>query len=381
MLKAKKIAENVYWVGAKDYDVRSFHGYKTGRGATYNAYLITGEKNVLIDSVKKTFADEMIQRISSVTNVENIDIIISNHAEFDHSGSIKTIADISGATVIATAAGAKTLKNLYGEMNFKTVAAGETLGIGEFEFSFLPTPMVHWPDNMVTFEKKNKILFSNDAFGQHLAVSGIFDTEISLEISLYEAEKYYANIVMPYAPQVKKALDAAKSLRPEIIAPSHGVVWTKHIGDIFALYDRMTAGEKKNKAVITYDTMWGNTEIIAKQIGAKFEEICDDVIYANLQTVDRSDLMADIAECKYLCVGSPTLNSTMMPSVAAFLNYVTGLKPPALNYVAFGSYGWGGGAIKQICEILDKAGYTKLGEAGAIYKPETLNLKFIDDLK
>ena len=378
MMQAKKIADKVYWVGAEDFNVRSFHGYKTGRGATYNAYLITGEKTVLIDSVKKTFTDEMIERISSVTDVKNIDIIISNHAEFDHSGAIKTVADISGAQVYATAAGVKTLKNLYGDMNFKTVAAGETLDIGDFEFAFIPTPMVHWPDNMVTFEKKNKILFSNDAFGQHLSSSNIFDTEISLEISLYEAEKYYANIVMPYAPQVKKALDAAKSLSPAIIAPSHGVIWTKHVKDVFALYDKMTAGEKCDKAVIVYDTMWGNTEIIAKQIGAKFEQKGVQVIYANLQVTDRSDIMADIAECKYLCVGSPTLNATMMPSVAAFLNYAVGLKPPALSYIAFGSYGWGGGAIKQICEVLDKAGYNKLGEVGAVYKPQELNLEFLD---
>ncbi len=381
MMQAKKIAKNVYWVGAEDFNVRSFHGYKTGRGATYNAYLLTGEKTVLIDSVKKTFTDEMLQRISSVTDVKNIDIIISNHAEFDHSGAIKTVADISGAQVYATAAGVKTLKNLYGDMDFHAVAAGETLSVGEFEFAFLPTPMVHWPDNMVTFEKKNKILFSNDAFGQHLSSSNIFDAEISLEISLAEAKKYYANIVMPFAPQVKKALDAAKSLSPAIIAPSHGVIWTKHIKDIFALYDDMTSGKKLDKAVIVYDTMWGNTEIIAKQIGAEFERKGKQVIYANLQTVDRSDLMADIAEAKFLCVGSPTLNATIMPSVAAFLNYAAGLKPPALSYIAFGSYGWGGGAIKQICEILDKAGYTKLGEVGCIYRPENLNLDFMDGIE
>ncbi len=381
MMQAKQIAKNVYWVGAEDFDVRSFHGYKTGRGATYNAYLITGEKTVLIDSVKKTFTDEMLQRISSVTDVRNVEYIISNHAEFDHSGAIKTVADISGAQVYATAAGIKTLKNLYGDMNFHAVAAGETLSIGDFEFEFLPTPMVHWPDNMVTFEKKNKILFSNDAFGQHLSSSNIFDTEVSLEISLAEAKKYYANIVMPYAPQVKKALAAARSLSPSTIAPSHGVIWTEHVNDIFALYDDLTAGKKYGKAVIVYDTMWGNTEIIAKQIGAEFEKNGKEVIYANLQFTDRSDLMADIAEAEYLCVGSPALNATVMPNVAAFLNYAIGLKPPACGYVAFGSYGWGGGAIKYICETLDKAGYKKLGEVGCIYKPETLDLNFLSDIK
>ncbi len=380
-MKAKQIAKNIYFVGAIDYTTRDFHGYETSYGTSSNAYIIIDEKVTLIDSVKKGYTDEMLSRIASVIDPSKIDIIISNHAEYDHSGGIKTIYDMSKAKVYATAAGVKSLTNMYGDMDYVTVKAGEKLSTGKYEFTFLPTPMVHWPDNMVTYLESEQILFSNDAFGQHIAVDSLVDTKTNVDFALTEAKKYYANIVLPYAPQVGRASDAVKSLAIKTIAPSHGIIWTKHIKDIIALYDKLLSNEKIDKAVVVYDTMWGNTEIMAKEIGSAFEQVCSCVKYYKLSVSNMSDIVTDMVDAKYLALGSPTLNNTLYPNVAKFLCYAGGLKPQNLSYISFGSYGWAGGAIKQINLQLDALNYTKIAEYGTQFAPQNFDYKEILSLK
>lgn len=369
-MKAIKLTDDIYFVGGIDYSVRDFHGYETTYGTSYNCYLIMDEKITLIDSVKKPLTAEMLERISSVIDPSKIDIIISNHAEFDHSGGIKTISELSNAKVYATAAGVKSLTNMYGEMDYVAVKAGEKLCTGKYEFTFLPTPMVHWPDNMVTYLESQEILFSNDAFGQHVATNALFDTKSDVSFILNEAKKYYANIVLPYAPQVGRASNAVKSLKLKMIAPSHGIIWTDHIADIVSLYDDMLANKKSDTAVIVYDTMWGNTEAMAREIGAAFEEVCQNVKYYKLSASNMSDIVTEMMSAKYVAVGSPTLNNGLYPAVAKFLCYAGGLKPQNLSYVSFGSFGWAGGAIKEINASLDKLGYNKIAEYGVAFKPQ-----------
>ena len=178
-MKAMKISEGVYWVGAVDWNLRNFHGYETEKGSTYNAYLILDEKITLIDTVKAGFEGEMLARIASVVDPEKIDVIISNHAEPDHSGALPYIKGIAKNAAVYTAAGAgvKDLSAYYGDLGYTGVKAGETLSIGKRTLTFVPTPMVHWPDNMVTYMLPEKILFSNDAFGQHYASDERTDTE------------------------------------------------------------------------------------------------------------------------------------------------------------------------------------------------------------
>lgn len=376
-MKAVKVKDDIYWVGGVDYAVRSFHGYNTERGATYNAYLIIDEKVTLIDTVKEPFTDELIARIESVIPIEKIDYVISNHAEFDHSGAVREIARRApNAKILATAAGVKTLTNLYGALPAQTVKPGETLTTGKYTFRFLPTPMVHWPDNMVTYLPSEKILFSNDAFGQHLATSTRFDTDTDYGDAMREAKKYYANIVLPYAAQVSRALSSVKELDLDIIAPSHGIIWTKHIPDIMKMYEFISAGGKDNTAVVAYDSMWGNTAKLAKLIGAALEEKYDRVIYADLKTTHMADVMTELSTASCLAVGSPTLNNTMMPNVAAFLCYLKGLNPApkGIRYCAFGSYGWGGGAVKQISEILSGLHYEPLADISVNFRPEDADL-------
>lgn len=357
-LKAVKIAENVYWVGACDYNCRSFHGYATPRGVTYNAYLVTGEEPILIDTVKAPFTEEMLSRIADVVAPQSIRHIISNHAEFDHSGAIRAVYDLSKAKVYASPAGIKALEAMYGKMDCVPLASGKTETIGGIEFTPYATPMVHWPDNIVTLGAigGKKILFSNDAFGQHYASGRKLDCENEIVDVLYEAKKYYANIVMPYPAQVKKAIDAAEGLGADIIAPSHGVVWTSRIPDVFALYRSLVQAEKQEKAVVVYDSMWGHTETLALKVGAVFEAKGARVGYYDLKKNDLSDIVTELTDAKYLAVGSPTFYSTVMPTVGGFLAYLKALKPVGLAYTAFGSYGWGGGAVKEISAALEAIG-------------------------
>lgn len=358
-LKAVPLSKSVYWVGACDYNCRSFHGYKTPRGVTYNAYLIMGDEPVLIDTVKAPFADQMLSRIASVVAPEQIAHLISNHAEFDHSGAIPALCDIANPKVYASAAGVKALSAMYGARDYVTLTPGKALDLSGVCYTPYATPMVHWPDNVVTLAEieGKRILFSNDAFGQHYATSRRLDVEVDLCAALEEAKTYYANIVMPYAAQAKKAVEAAKSLNADLIAPSHGVAWSKHIPDLFALYDDMVAAKKTDKAVVVYDSMWGHTDSLALETGAAFEARGCAVQYFDLEKNDLSAMIPELIDAKYLAVGCPTFYGTIMPAVAAFLSYIKALKPANLEYVVFGSYGWGGGAVKEIAASLDAMGY------------------------
>jgi flavorubredoxin len=368
---AQKIADDVYFVGAKDYNQRSFHGFRTDRGVTYNAYLVTDKKLTLIDSVKRPFTEEMLCRIESVAPVGDIEIIVSNHAEYDHSGALRAVFDrAKNAAVYATAAGIRSLKNMYGDMNYKEVKSGDTISGGKYSFTFLPTPMVHWPDNMVTLLNEKKLLFSNDAFGQHIAAASVFDVDNDPAVTLFEARKYYANIVMPYAAQTVKALEAVRALGVNVIAPSHGLVLTKSVPDMLNVYADVTSGKKEDLAAVVYDTMWGNTEKLAYVIGGRLEKEYKKVVYCNLAVSEKSDIIELLSRASLLALGSPTQNNGVTPPVAALLCYIEGLKPRGLKYISFGSFGWAGGAVKKIDAVLDSLGYEKLSSVALQFTPD-----------
>ena len=244
----------------------------------------------------------------------------------------------------------------YGDgFDFLTVKTGDTLCLGKRTLSFVQTPLVHWPDNMVTYSDFDRILFSNDAFGQHLATSKRFDNEVGLPEVLLQARKYYANIVMPYGRQVRKALDALRGLDLDLIAPSHGVIWRSHIADVLAAYDRWSADAPEDQAVVAYDSMWHTTEAMAQAIAEGFVESGVPVRLCDLKCNHISDIMADVLEAKYLAVGSPTLNSGMMPTVAQFLCYLKGLAPRNRVGIAFGSYGWAPAGPNEVQAALEAA--------------------------
>lgn len=374
-MKARKISENVYWVGGIDWDVRNFHGYLTQRGTTYNAYLIIDKKITLIDTVKPTMTSQLLQRISSVIEPQKIDYIVSNHVEMDHSGSLPAILKHTpNAEIITCPHGEKGLKKHYKkDWKFRVVKTGDTISTGNYSLQFVLTPMVHWPDNMITYMPEKKILFSNDAFGQHYASTGRFDDECPPDIIMDEAKKYYANIVLPYAKPVKNALDEALKLDIEMIATSHGVGWRKNIAGIVEKYREWSSNKTKKKALIVYDTMWHSTEKIAFAIYDAFESKDYQIVLSNLQHNHISDIMTELIDAEYICVGSPTLNKNIMPSVAGFLTYLNGLAPGNRKAISFGSYGWGE-QIKKIDQYLSDTGFEIIESVKHKYIPDNEDL-------
>lgn len=376
-MNAIEIAKDVYWVGGIDWNLRNFHGYMTQEGSTYNAYLIIDKKVTLIDFVKSTVKNQLFERVKQIIDPSKIDILVCNHVEMDHSGALPDLLEIApNATVVTSPQGEKGLRAHYRkDWKFKIVKTGDQLSIGNRTLQFINTPMVHWPDNMVTYCPEEKILFSNDSFGQHYATNEIFDVENPYDIIMKEAKKYYANIVLPYVNPVKKEYEALKELDIKTIAPSHGVIWTKHVPDIVSNYVDWVSNKTRKKALIVYDTMWGSTEKIAFQsIAEAFEAKGYVIDIKNLQNDHISDVMTSFMDAEYIAVGSPTLNKNILPTVAAFLTYLKGLSPGGRKAIAFGSYGWGGESVKQIAEYFEQCKFDVIKQFNFKYVP------FKDDL-
>lgn len=370
-MRAIQIREGVFWVGAIDWNLRNFHGYLTQRGSTYNAYLIIDEKITLVDTVKAHLTEEMVGRISSLIDPSRIDYVICNHVEMDHSGALPAILKLApNATVITSPKGETGLREHYGQdWKFRPMESGTVLNTGKRNLHFILTPMVHWPDNMVVYVPEDKILFSNDAFGQHLASSERFDHEYPLDIIMLEARKYYANIVLPYSRQVQKVLVAIQDLDIEIIANSHGIIWNKHIPEILAAYRVWASNETRKKALLVYDTMWNSTEAMALAIQDAFDSNGYVTSRLSLQTNHISDIMTEMIDAEYLCIGSPTLNGRMLPTMSAFLTYLTGLAPKDRKAVVFGSYGWGPKQIDEMAGMLTQAGFEVVAMEKIKYVP------------
>lgn len=349
-----EIKPDIYWVGGIDWNLRNFHGYLTQRGTTYNAYLIMDEKITLVDTVKHYLFDEMLSRVKEIVRPSKIDYIISNHVEMDHSGSISKLLEICpDAKVITSTQGEKGLKRHYKkDWNFEAVKTGATLDIGSRSLHFVHTPMVHWPDSMVTYSPTDKLLLPNDAFGQHLASAERFDDEIEWGILKEEAAKYYANIVMPYGSQVEKALETLSSLDIDMIAPSHGIIWRSLIPKILKEYKKWARYEAEDKALIVYDSMWGSTEKMAYALQEGIEEAGIHTTISTPKTTHISDIITSVLSSKLILLGSPTLNSTVLPTMGSFLTYLKGLKPKNRVGFVFGSYGWGGQAVAEMEEII-----------------------------
>jgi len=380
-MNAIKVAEDIYWVGAIDWNVRNFHGYITEKGSTYNAFLIMDEKATLIDTVKAPFSSELLSRIKALIDPRKIDIVIANHIEVDHSGGLPSILEAAPeAEFYCSHTALQDFPGYYDTSTWKpkAVGTGDTLKLGKRTLAFLEVPMVHWPDQMVTYDATDKILFSSDAFGQHIASVERFADEIGWGRIYLQAKKYYANIVMPFANPVKRALEAASELDIGMILCAHGVGWRKpeDIKRIVGHYVSWANNETVKKVVIAYDTMWKSTEMLAKAIleGVLSEGV--EVKLFNLTQTHRSDVMTDVIDARAVLVGSPTLNMGLFPTVSAFLTYMTGLRPRGRIGGAFGSFGWSGEAVGKIEEILEKAKFEVIKSGiNPKYRPKQEDLK------
>ena len=356
MLNEVKLAPGVYYVGIVDWTVRDFHGYTTPRGVTYNSYLIVDEKICLIDCVKAPFANEFLERVSRIVPLNKIDYVITNHVEPDHSSALPMIMEQAPqAKVVLTEQGRAGIMKYYQKSyDFMVVKEGDSLDLGKNKLQFIPLPMLHWPDSMATYLTGEEILFSNDAFGQHICTTKRFDDENNLSDILYEAAKYYANILMPFGKLVTKALDKCSPLPIKIIAPSHGVAWRGHIPEILAKYQMWGGGGATDKVVIAYDSMWGSTEQMARRIldGVAAAGVTGK-LYKNA-TADRSEIIWDILEAGGVLVGCSTLNNGVLPTTGALLCYLKGLRPVNKLAAGFGAFGWGGGAQAAIEDGLNR---------------------------
>ncbi len=356
-MKPIGIAKGVYNVGAVDWNIRDFHGYSTNAGTTYNAFLIIDEKIVLIDTVKKEFADQMLDNISQIVDPKKIDIVISNHTEMDHSGGLPRVMHRIGEDkpLYCSKMGMKNLSRHFPQKwNYHAVGNGEELSLGKRTLTFLETRMLHWPDSMFTYLKENKILFSSDGFGQHYAGPEKFDDEIGDAI-MPHAKKYFANILLLYSMKVLKLVETVTELglKIDMICPDHGIVWRKNPDKIIEAYVKWSKQEPEKKALVVYDTMWHSTEAMAESIAEGIAEEGVEVKPMHLRKWNRSDIMTEVIDAKAIIVGSPTLNNQLFPTVADMLTYMKGLKPKNKIGAAFGSYGWSGESVKLINKELE----------------------------
>jgi flavorubredoxin len=351
-----QISDKVYWVGALDWTIRDFHGYNTMRGSTYNAYLVLADKVTLIDTVKAPFKDEMLARIAGLIDPKKIDYIISNHSEMDHSGSLgQVINEVNPEKVFASQMGVKALHDQFTiDDEIIPVKDGEKLSLGNMNITFIETRMLHWPDSMFSYLHEDKLLFSQDAFGMHLATGERFADEIKKDIIEYEAATYYGNILLPYSLLVLKLLDkvAASNLDIRIVAPDHGPVWRKDLPWILGLYKTWAEQKPTDKAVIVYQTMWHSTEHMARAIEEGLLAGGARVKMMSMSAFHRSDVAYEVLDAGALIAGSPTLNNNLLPAMADVLTYLKGLRPINLVGAAFGSYGWSGESPKQVHDIL-----------------------------
>ena len=387
-----KIKDDIYWTGYIDWDLRIFHGYSTPSGSTYNSYLIVDEKPTLIDTVKDYGFEEMLSRIKEVIDPSEIKYIISNHTEMDHSGAIdKLLEYCPDAEIVCSPKGEEHLKRHFlpagrhgkKDWKFKVVNTGDELDIGKRKLKFLLMPMVHWPDSMSTYSENDKILFSNDAFGQHYASEERYVDEVDLGTIIAEAEKYYANIVLPYGQQVLEVLEAAATLEIESICTSHGLIWRKKedIDLIVGLYKKWASYEAEEKVVIVYDSMWHSTETMAKRMYDIISKEGIAVKMFNLQEDHISDVVAEVLSSKFFLFGTPILNNRMLPTMAGLLMYLKGLKPKNRFGMSFGSYGWATIGFKEFETSIQEAGFELMDEGRYIkFVPDSSDLDGLNDV-
>lgn len=364
----KLIKNNVYWVGKIDWELNSFHGadFSINHGSSQNAYLIQEEKNVLIDTVWKPHSTEFVNNLASEIDLSKIDFIVANHGETDHSGALPSLMErIPGTPIYCTAAGVKSLVGQYHhpEWNFKVVKTGDSVEIGNGrQLVFVEMKMLHWPDSMATYLTGDNILFSNDAFGQHLASEELF-ADLADECLLWEeAVKYYANILNPFSILVKRKIEEIQTLNLpiDIIATSHGAIWRENPLQIVEKYYQWSQAYQENQITIVYDTMWDGTKQLAHQIASEISALSPETrvkIY-NISLSDKNDIMTEVFKSKAIAVGSPTVGGDVLSSVGGWLEFLKELKFKNKKAAVFGCYGWSGESTKVLKERLAGAGFS-----------------------
>ena len=358
-----KMTDKVTWVGKIDWELRRFHGdeYSTDRGSSYNSYLIRDQKTVLIDTVWKPFAEEYVNNLKEEIDLKEIDYIIAQHSEIDHSGALPLILqEIPDVPIYCTSNGKKILKgHFHQDWNFVEVKTGDTLNIGESTLTFVEARMLHWPDSMMTYMDGEAILFSNDAFGQHYASDLMYNDLVDQCELFEEAIKYYANILTPFSPLVTNKINEVLGfeLPLNMIATSHGIIWRDNPAQIVLKYLEWADAYQENQITIVYDTMWNATKRMAEAIAEGIKSVDGKVTVKlyNAAHTDKNDIITQLFKSKGILFGSSTVNKGIMNATGGLLEMIKGIGFKKKKAAAFGSYGWSGESVKIIEEKLRDA--------------------------
>jgi len=381
-----EIKKDIYWIGAIDWNLRDFHGYSTEKGSTYNAYLVKGDKTVLFDTVKSDFTNEFIKNLKELLGDRKLDYIVSNHAEMDHTGALpEVMAAFKPEKIICTKACQDALnKHFHGnDWPFELIKEGSEIDLGNRTVQFFGSAMIHWPESMVSYLKEDKLLITNDIFGQHWATTERFADEVDQGELNWQSAKYYANIFLPTSPAIRKFLDKleTKGLDYDMIAPDHGLIWRTNLSDVIKSYKAWSSWETKPKAVVVYDTMWGSTEGMARAI---MNGLSGDGVTAkmfDLRANHRSDIITEILDARAVVLGCSILNSGILPKMADMITYMKGLRPMNKIGATFGSYGWKNAITKLLNEQMEEMKIELVDEGIAVqYVPTEEDLDHLTEL-
>ena len=360
---SKRVTDKVTWVGKIDWELKKFHGdeLSTMEGSSYNSYLIRDKKTVLIDTVWGPYDTEFVNRLKEEIDLKEIDYIVMNHNESDHSGTLPALMrEIPDTPIYCTKKGESILRGLYHQdWNYVNVKTCDELEIGDSKLVFVEASMLHWPDTMMTYMTGDNILFSNDVFGQHYASEMLYDDMDDISKLLHEAEKYYTNIITPFSTFVTKKLAEVQgmNLKIDLVAPSHGIIWRENIGLIMDLYAKWANNYQEDQITLIYDTMWQSTRKMAEAIAEGIQQASPNTTIKILNAVknDKNDILVEVFKSKAILVGSPTINNGFSYAIAGILEMIKGLKFKNKKAASFGSYGWSGEAAKLIREFLEES--------------------------
>ena len=357
-----ELNKGIYYVGVNDRTSSLFESlWSLPAGVSYNSYIVKGDKTALIDTVHISKAKNFIANIKTAIGESPIDYVVINHMEPDHSGAIDYIVkSFPDVTIVGNKKTIEMVEGFYGSIsNTKVINDGDVLDLGDGKsLKFVITPMVHWPETMMTFEQSSSTLFSGDAFGCFGALNGgVIDAECDVESYIPEMYRYYAAIVAKYGTFVIKAIEKLKGLRINRICPTHGPVWQDYMMHVIDLYDRLAHFTPQNGAVIVYGSMYGNTEDIAELIARELTVNGVSVRMHNIATADLSVVLADIMRFKGLIIGAPTYNSSIFPPIQNLIEAIVsrGIKNRVLS--TFGSYTWGPGISVKIEKSFESLNY------------------------
>lgn len=379
------VKNNIHWVGQRDWEVQNFHGteYKITRGTSYNSYLIKEEKTVLIDTVDHRFSQQFVQNLEMEIDLNQIDYIVINHAEEDHAGALGALlAKIPNTPIYCTenAVDSITGHHHQPDWNFNVVKTGDSIDLGNGKaLVFVESPMLHWPDSMMTYMTGDAVLFSNDAFGQHYCDEHLFNDEVD-QVELYEqCLRYYANILTPFSPLVTSKIKEVLSLElpVDMIATAHGIVWRDNPTQIIHQYLEWADNYQEDRITLFYDSMSNNTRMMADAIAQGINDVDPNVAVKvfNVSLHDKNEILSNVFRSKGILVGSSTMNNVMMPKVAGMLEEITGLRFKNKKAAAFGSYGWNGGAVDRIHTRLMDCGFETAISKKTKWRPDGKAMK------